>query len=150
MRPIVSSINSPTYLLSKWLQKQLDSLPKYTSLSIKNRYELIQNIKDLKIEDNELLVSFDVVSLYPNVPIDVTIEIIKDWLTSINLTTNEVNEYTRLIKLCMNQTTFQFNDLFYTQLNGTAMGNPLSCFIANIFMGHFETLAKESLPYFPK
>jgi hypothetical protein len=50
----------------------------------------------------------------------------------------------------MSQTTFSFQGKFYSQISGTAMGNPLSCLVANIFMGHLEVLAKETLPYFPR
>ncbi|KAJ8966368.1 hypothetical protein NQ317_002910 [Molorchus minor] len=54
-----------------------------------------------------------------------------------------VNEYINLIKLCMKQNCFQFNNSFFEQHEGTAMGNSLSPFIANLFMSRFEIDIKE-------
>jgi hypothetical protein len=150
MRPIVSSINCPTYLVSKWLQNKLLNLIQYQTYACKDRYEFINKIKDVELNDDEYFVSFDVVGLYPNVPMDTTRIIIKDWLTSINLSEEEIHEYMMLVNLCTNQTTFSFNGNLYSQIDGTAMGSPLSCILANIFMSHFEFLAQQSLSYFPR
>lgn len=38
----------------------------------------------------------------------------------------------------MEQNAFQFNDNTYKLTHGTSMGNPLSCFISNVFMGAME------------
>lgn len=150
MRPIVSCINSPSYLLSKWLVEKLQKFESFPSFAIKNRYQLIDKIKDLKLQEDEYLVSFDVVSLYPSVPIPITRYLLRKWLISLKLPTEIINEYVILTNLCMSQNTFEYNNNFYTQTDGTAMGNPLSCFIANIFMSHFETKAKEEMTYFPR
>jgi hypothetical protein len=48
----------------------------------------------------------------------------------------------------MNQTIFQFRNKFCKQTFGTCMGNPLSCFIANLFMANLEWSLKD-LPCFP-
>ncbi|KAG8301980.1 hypothetical protein J6590_108521 [Homalodisca vitripennis] len=106
--------------------------------------------KSIKITSEEYLVSFDVTSLYPNVPMKCTLNIIKEWLISIDLTQDEIKEYIMLTDLCMSQTTFQFENQFYQQIEGTAMGNPLSCFIANIFLAKFELNAKQNMTYFPR
>lgn len=50
----------------------------------------------------------------------------------------------------MSQTYFQFNNKIYKQDEGTAMGNSLSPFMANLFMGKFETDLKQDLDYFPR
>lgn len=150
MRPIVSSINSPTYLLSKWLHTRFQTFPNFQSFSVKNRYEFIDSIKNITLNPEEYLVSFDVTALYPNVPILTAITLIKDWLMENHLSYQEVEEYTNLVNLCMNQNSFIFNGKVFSQINGTAMGNPLSCFIANIFMSHLETFAKTSFQYFPR
>lgn len=49
----------------------------------------------------------------------------------------------------MDQNIFQFNGKFYIQNKGTAMGNSLSGFLAEIFMSSFETNLK-SHPLFPR
>lgn len=150
MRPIVSCINSPTYLLSKWLAKELPKLGNIQTFSIKDRYDFLHKTKTIELTEDEYLISFDVKSLYPSIPIKETIQLIKDWLISIDDNQELVNEYINLINLCMNQSTFIFNNKYYKQTKGTAMGNPLSYFIANIFISNFETTAKSNFPYFPR
>jgi hypothetical protein len=39
----------------------------------------------------------------------------------------------------MEQNELQYNQKFYKLTHGTSMGNPLSCFISNAFIGHLET-----------
>ena len=69
IRPVVSSITAPSYKLSKKLiniiQFNTNFKPKF---SIKNSSELINNIKDVRIPDRAILLSFDIKNLFPSVP----------------------------------------------------------------------------------
>ncbi|KAJ8944976.1 hypothetical protein NQ318_018440, partial [Aromia moschata] len=47
-------------------------------------------------------------------------------------------EYIRLISICMDQNSFQYNGEYFQQHEGTTMGNFLPSFIANIFMIWFR------------
>ncbi|XP_030845380.1 uncharacterized protein LOC100892584 [Strongylocentrotus purpuratus] len=49
----------------------------------------------------------------------------------------------------LNSTSFKWRDNYYQQLQGAAMGSPLSPVIANIFMEHFETTALQTLSQRP-
>ena len=44
----------------------------------------------------------------------------------------------------LKSTYFQFDESFYEQVEGTAMGSPLSLIVANIFMEDLETWALET------
>jgi hypothetical protein len=48
-----------------------------------------------------------------------------------------LTQYFELAKLVMKLNFFQFNGKFYEQ-EGTAMGNALSPFFANLYMANFE------------
>lgn len=98
--------------------------------------DLANEICNLTIEDDEELVSFDVKALYPNVPIPKAIEILEIWLNKQQIDRDKGRMYINMTKVCMNQTIFQFKGKFYKQNFGTSMGNPLSCFVANIFMAN--------------
>ena len=43
-----------------------------------------------------------------------------------------------LLTLCTTNVQFLFNGIFYRQIDGVAMGSPLGCLFANIFMGFIE------------
>lgn len=143
LRPIISNINAPAYKLAKWILSEFKSLPQPKGLDIKNSFEFIDKIANIKLKNDDILVSFDVVSLYPNVPIPEALKYIDDWLDSCNISDEKAVLYSNITKLCMEQNQFSFNNDFYRLTHGTSMGNPLSCFISNTFMGILETNLKE-------
>lgn len=100
----------------------------------------------MRLEDDELMASFDIVSLYPNIPLSHAFIAIKNWLQttpsrkiSKKLSQIEIDTITKATKLCLNLNQFRFRSNFYKLKDGTCMGNPLSCFVGNIFMCVFET-----------
>jgi len=68
LSPIVSTIGSPTYALAKHLAKVIAPLAGQTSSFIKNSTDFTQKINDMIIHDDTIMVSFDVKSLFTNVP----------------------------------------------------------------------------------
>ena len=106
------------------------------------------------LKDKDRLVSFDVKSLFTRVPVDEALGVI---LTELNedddledrtmLTPTEV---VRLVEICLRSTSFQYNNIYYEQIEGTAMGSPLSPVIANLYMDFFEKLAIDTTPLKPK
>lgn len=96
------------------------------------------------LQENEILVSFDIVSLYPNMPIPEALQIINDWLHSCDIPDDKADILFRGTKFCMEQNEFQFNNEFYKQTFGANMGNPLSYFVANAFIGSIENNLKQN------
>jgi hypothetical protein len=139
MRPIVSAIGSPTEPLAKWLLQELKSITPPPGLDIKNSIEFTEKLREFEIEEDELLVSFDVTSLYPSIPIDIAKQNMEDWLVSARVDMHKVNCYMEVVNLCMEENYFKFRDNVYKQTEGTSMGNPLSPMLANIYMKKFET-----------
>ena len=96
----------------------------------------------------EVLVSFDVVSLFTKVPVDLAIHVAKRRLEAdtdlSERTALSVDNIISLLKLCLNATYFTFCGTPYQQVFGTAMGSPVSVVIANLVMEHVEEQALES------
>ena len=86
LRPIVSFINSPTYNISKFLPKIIKPLMT-NRFCVKNSIDFIDRIKDGVIEEDDILVSFDVASLCTSIPVDCAIKCIFDysWLMILYL-----------------------------------------------------------------
>lgn len=146
MRPIVSNISAPTYKLAKWLVKKFTEFDPPKGKFVKNAMDFAKKIKNIKIEEDEIMVSFDIVSLYPNIPLPEAIQAISDWLQSANITDLEKSTLIDATRVCMYQNQFQFRNKFYKLRKGTSMGNPLLCFVSNAFMCHFETKLGNALP----
>jgi len=76
LRPIVSCIGSPTYQLLKHIAKLITPLSGQTPSFVKNSEHFVEFVKDIELRSNEVMVSFDVKSLFTNVPVDEAIEVI--------------------------------------------------------------------------
>lgn len=92
----------------------------------------------MRVGRNEIMVSYDVESLYPSIPVDESVVLLRNWLKSCGLPTPYIDMYVDLTELCMNQNYFVFRGKICKQRYGTAMGNSLSSFVAEIFMANFE------------
>jgi len=51
---------------------------------VRNSSDFVKSINDLRLEDDEILVSFDVVSFFTNIPTTFAVEIAKKRLTECN------------------------------------------------------------------
>ncbi|XP_060528287.1 uncharacterized protein LOC132703174 [Cylas formicarius] len=141
LRPIVSAIGSPTYHLVKHLTKLLEPLIGRTASHIKDSTQFIQKIKNITLSPKDILVSFDVVSLFTMVPVKETLDLISARFR---------NDVTELFRHCLTTTYFQWNKEFYEQVDGVAMGSPLSPVIANFFIEKFEQQALNTAQKKPK
>lgn len=151
LRPIISSVGSVSYKLSKWLSHLLSPLVGTISDSnIKNSVELIDKIKDCS--GDFILISFDVNSLFTKVPVKDVLNFLKNDVHRLNLPI-ESDVFIKLIELCVCNNVFTVGDEFYKQTFGLAMGNPLSPVLSNLYMEYFETcflpkICNFTLPWF--
>ena len=101
LKTIISSINTTTYELPCYLAKALSPLSQ-SDYTVSSSKEFTEIIKLKSIPDNYKLVSFDVKSLFMNVPLDSTIHIILNHIyDKKEFTTNiEHNDMRHYILLC--------------------------------------------------
>ena len=135
LRPIVSNIGGPTYKLAKHLTSLLAPLVGRNEHHIQNSLDCIQKLRDIQLKDAEILVSFDVESLFTKVPLTETID-----LHCPHFNNKEIDLFIHYLT----SSYFLWNNTFYEQTDGVAMGSPLSPMVANFFMEHFETQALTS------
>ena len=139
LRPIVTNIGTATYGLSKYLASLLRPLS-VSTYTIQSTQDFVNKIKDLDVPVGYKLVSFDVTSLFTNVPLDYTIDVIlrKIYKDKLIKTKIKKDEMKMLLQLCTKELHFSFNGKMYKQVDGVVMGNPLGPVIANIFMVELE------------
>ena len=88
---------------------------------------LVNELKDIVFPEDYILVSFDVKSLFTNIPRDLVIDSIKKRFPSRGSETKlPLNEIIASTLFVMNSTSFGFNGQFFEQVYGTAMGSPIS------------------------
>ncbi|XP_031639290.1 uncharacterized protein LOC116351341, partial [Contarinia nasturtii] len=69
-RPIVDNTLAHSYKLSKFLRTRFAQLKQMDNFSIKNSIELTEKLKDVKLQRNEVLISFDISSYFTSVPVE--------------------------------------------------------------------------------
>ena len=128
-----------TYQLAKHLSKVL-SPSRESEHNTKSTNDFIRQINKELIPARYEMVSFDVESLFSNVPLDRTIELIlrriydhKELETSI--TKSEIKE---MLTLCTKNFHFTYNRNIFVQTDGVAMGSFLGRVLADIFMTELE------------
>ena len=141
-RPIVSGCNGPTEKISAyldhWLQPLAKSLPSY----IKDTKEFVKYIESTKLPKDCILCTLDVSSLYTNIPtedgIHAALQANENWKNK-DPTCPPTSWLKKLLELILYKNVFRFNDKFYIQKQGTAMGTKMAPAYANIFMGTLES-----------
>ena len=120
------------------MQKQKN----YKMNKIHKIFQIFFNKKYRNINVNlsiKFLVSYDVTSLFTNIPlqqtIDIAINLISNHNPDLNITKKELK---KLFLFATSQTHFIFKSKFYNQINGVAIGSPLAPVLADIFMGFNE------------
>ena len=130
---------SPTYNLSKYLANCLSNIIHKNKYYIKDSFQLHEFLQTQKVPENYVLLSLDVISLFTNIPTELVIQIIeKKWPLIKKHTNLPLNEFINALKIVLDSTFFQYNNQFYIQHFGTAMGSPLSSITADIVMEELE------------
>ena len=148
LRPIVSSRGSVTYGVAKVISKVLKPLVGKSPHHIQSTGDFVSKAKGLTLQMGECLSSYDVTSLFTSVPIDPALNIIKDLLEKDeklnDRTVLSVQNIMELLGFCLHNTYFSFQTKFYEQVEGVAMGSPVSPIVANLYMEYFEEKAVKS------
>lgn len=139
-RPIVSNINSPTSRLSHFLDAILKPLISQVPGYIKDTYDLLNKLPRT-IDYQSYFISLDVISLYTNIPHHLGIEAVEYWLNKYpHLIVNSIpNTFIiEALHLILNNNTFLYDDVFYIQKKGTAMGTKVAPTYAHLTMAYLE------------
>lgn len=109
---------------------------------------LKKKLKNVKVPDDYVLISLDVVSLYTSIPNKLAIKSIeKRWNKIKTLTDIPKTEFVESVDTTLHSTYFAYNDTFYKQIDGCAMGSSISSIIAQIDMEDLEESVIEKLPF---
>ena len=85
------------------------------------------------------MVSFDVKSLFTNIPLRECIDLAVSYITdgNTNLKPSKA-DLVKLFSIATAQTHCLFDDKVFDQIDGVAMESPIAPVLANLFLGHHE------------
>ena len=88
------------------------------------------------------LCSFDIFSLFTDVPLAETISICADTLygSDLRALSSPCEVFIELMQTATKSVEFSFNNAMYGQIDGVAMGSSLGPVLASIFVGYYKSL----------
>ena len=136
LRPIVSCIGSALYNTSKFLTGILTPIQNLNGYSVSNSMDFTKQVANQEIAEDELMVPFDVFSLFTAIPVDKACDYIRKKLdedTTLHSRTKlNADEIISLLEFTLSNNYFMFNDSVYKQIHGCAMGSPVSPVVASL------------------
>jgi len=153
IRPITNGCEAPWYKLSKFLNPTLNNYNNNNAYDIKNSLELKTKLESIKLEPNEIMISLDVVALFPSIPLELFFKLIEKNFESNIKEHSPIKaklDYINGLKLCLNHSFFAYNNTIYKQLHGIPMGGCLSVNVAGIVMNYIIDEALKTMEIKPK
>lgn len=155
-RPIVSTINTPTYFASKYVDRVLQPVLRHISSYMESSQHFISILNGLPpLPANCHLLCADIESLYPNIPISTGLAYFEQSILYHNKdnkffdSTDEIKFICDLTNWILTHNYFRFGDRTYHQRNGTAMGTPVAVVFACLFIDQLERQVLEQTQITP-
>ena len=147
LRPIVSSMNTPTTGISKFLDRLIRPLfdQHVRATTIIDGVELIRRL-GAYIENNSLkpttqLCTFDITDLYTMLPQEESLDILTEFLLQHGYNKVKgvpIDAIRKLARIVITENVFVYEKKCYRQVIGGAMGSAFTLTLANIFMWKWE------------
>lgn len=152
LRPICSSVNSPSHGLSRYIADILKNLTKNSQYNVRDAIDFKSKLNDIRIEEDEILISFDVVSLFPSIPINLALRIIESkWDEMEKYTTIPKDLFMKILTFCIKDSRyFKYQDKIYGQLKGMPMGSPASPVVSDVVMEELLHVSIQKMNRKPK
>ena len=148
-RPIIDTTGTTHYAVGKYLTNLLNPLT-LNSYTLKDSFDAAERIRQIPNElfhNGYVFISFDVTSLFTNVPLKRIIDIIVNRVYNKKLikTNLKKSSLRKLIKDTCTKTVFSANNELYEQTDGVSMGSSLGPVLANIIMTELEDIVIKPL-----
>lgn len=150
-RPIVSDCSSESYNIAEYIDFYLQPIANKHPSYIKDTYDFLDKIKNITIPKDALLITLDIESLYTNIRTEDGMESVRKMIQKIPIPhiIQQEKELLELLELNLNSNDFLFNEQWYLQVSGTAMGKKYAPSYANIDMAILEEEVLEIAPKKP-
>ena len=142
LRPVLSATGTCSYKFFVPMLKEF-TINEYT-------------VKDSSSFSNEIhnkstslyMASFNIQSLFTNIPLDETIDICLELLFNKKRKVKGMlkKHVKELLTQAVKSSAFMFNDVYYKQVDGVAIGSPLGPTLANLFLVYYESKWLENCP----
>lgn len=119
LQSVVSSVGLQLQNVVRHIAKMLQPQAENAKSQMQDSRHLVRMLDTITTDPGDLLVSFDIVLLFTNIPTKEALEVIKQRC-------NPGEDIMTLIQHCLSNTYFIYNGQRYRQMEGAPMGSPLS------------------------
>ena len=143
MRTVLSTIGTPPHEISKYLVKIIQPTLNTANKKIKVSVEFVKEAEAWKISPTEILILYDIVNLYPSVPLDKAEDVIVEYLkndfnNSKRRTKLTLEDIHQLIKLCVSECYFLYNNLIRKLHNSGPIGLSIMVVLSECYLQRLE------------
>lgn len=133
VRIITNGINSPSYKMAKYINEICKSAIPSTQFNIRNSFELKEKLEVIQLNTSDIMVSFDIVSMFSTIPIDMVYRSLRKRWTQISMfTTIPWEAFEEMVKFCLVDTNYvQWKGYTYKQVDGLTIGGCTSAIMAD-------------------
>ena len=144
-RPILLAIGTPTYKLATFLVPMLEPLTA-NEYTIKDCFTFAEELQSF--DSKLVMASFDIESLFTNIPVEETIDLCVENLFQDRTHVNNLSKdsFRELLTRTIPESLILLDQEFYKQHDGVAMGSPLGPTLANGFLCYHEKIWLQNRP----
>ncbi|XP_044756951.1 uncharacterized protein LOC123315353 [Coccinella septempunctata] len=150
LRPIISSINTPTSRLSVFISEILSSYlsANRSSYFVEDSFSFSEFIDGFQLPEGYVLISLDVVSLFSNISVELAVLAVETrWEAIGEHTSLPKNEFISIVRFLFASNYFTFNGRIYKQVLGSPMGSNFSPSIAEVVMDFIVDCILGDIPF---
>ena len=141
-RPIVSACNCPTENIAAFLDEVMSPLVTNLASYVKDTNHALEIVNSFNFNnsnpDQRFLFTMDVKSLYTVIPNDSGLQALAYFLDKRPVLDPPTSTLTRLAELVLTLNAFSFDNQYYRQVGGVAMGSRMGPNYACLFVGYIE------------
>ena len=122
-RPVISNCGMPTEKVSEFLDYELKPVMQKGKSYIRDSGHFLEKIKNIStLPENAILVTADVVGLYPSIPHQAGLSALKEALENRSVKKIPTENLIKMAEFVLKNNLFEFNDKVFQQISGTAIG----------------------------
>ena len=143
----MSSVRAPTERIRAFVDLLLKPLVKDLPSHVRDTKDFLTALQAVPpLPDHALLFTMDVVGLYNNIPHVDGLEACRAFLNGRRVQDPPTEVIVKLAELVLTLNAFQFEDKYFLQIKGTAMGTRMAPSYANLFTAKLENKILEKAP----
>ena len=137
---MISNCGAPTEKVSEFLDSHLKTIMQESWSYIKDSADFINKIGQIgDIPENAILVTADVVGLYPSIPHNAGLKALKNALDKRKQKHIPTEKLINMTEFVVKNNFFEFNGSVKQQVSGTAIGTKCAPTYASIYMDEVKT-----------